>query len=126
VNERRTTRRETAACPLDVLDPRDRLVGCMADLSVGGMRICRIADPDDCMFTELTLELPRWTGLARTLALPGRFVWFREGAQGLEAGFMFDELPRRKAETLALLVERLSEMRAEVAGETEPASAALR
>jgi hypothetical protein len=85
----------------------------MADLSTGGMRLSRIADPDDCLLTRLSIEIPRWVGIERTLELPGRFVWFRETARGLEAGFAFEKLPARKEEALELLIEKLAEMWAE-------------
>jgi hypothetical protein len=114
VNDRRTAPRETAVCPLDILDAKGRLIGCLADVSSGGLRILRLANPEDVELGCLVLEIPRWLGLERTLELPGRFVWLRSGPYGMEAGFAFDKLSKGKTATLAALAEKLAEMSREL------------
>ncbi|MEM7310746.1 MAG: PilZ domain-containing protein [Planctomycetota bacterium] len=108
MSERRRTARDRAFYRLDVLNKRGKLVGCMADISPGGMRVRHIADDDLLAVERLTIELPRWMGLGRELPVAGRFVWYRESGGGSEGGFAFNGLSRKSNELVARLIEQIS------------------
>lgn len=110
MSNRRNSARERAYDLVDVIDAEGNFVGCLADVSMGGARLTRIADARAMRLGRIVLELPVWLGLAGRLELPGRFVWTRPSPEGLEAGFEFDALSVQKADELEVLVERLGRM----------------
>ena len=107
--DRRQEARERTYYRLDVLGKGGHLVGCMVDLSQGGMRVRRIAEEDFAQLENLTIELPRWLDLGRELQVKGRFVWYRETPDGMEGGFAFDGLSRKTESRLTQLIERIDQ-----------------
>ncbi len=73
--DRRLAPRTSVRCRLDVTLEDGRLLGCMVDLSAGGMRLRCAPGADVAAVNRIRIEFPRWLGLGERLVLSGRFAW---------------------------------------------------
>mgnify|MGYP001492486314 CR=1 FL=1 len=109
VGERRSRARQRVLYRLDVV-AGDGSNGCLLDVSAAGLRVRFKQALDVGAIQSLRIEFPLWLELGSGLEVHGRFVWVRTTQAGAtEAGFAFDELPRKVASVLEVLVQRLSE-----------------
>jgi hypothetical protein len=108
--ERRQTRRRRVAYRMDVTDQQRSMVGCLLDLSAGGMRVLCGPGVDIVGSEKLRIEFPRWLDLGDGLPVKGRFVWTKAcgDGYGTEAGFAFDAMSKREALLLEALIEKLA------------------
>lgn len=112
-DERRSAPRQAVTYRLDVLAPSGN-AGCILDLSLSGMRVRFRGEIDVAGTQRLNLAFPRWLELGAGIELAGRFVWMRTTKDdSTEAGFAFDELSRKEAGLIQVLIQRLAEALAE-------------
>jgi hypothetical protein len=108
-SERRAAARQRVAYRLDVL-AGDGSAGCLLDVSATGLRVRFKPDVDVGAIQSVRIEFPRWLELGAGLEVRGRFVWVRATERGgTEAGFAFEELPRKVAGVVEVLVQRLAD-----------------
>lgn len=108
--ERRQTRRRRVAYRMDVTDQERSMVGCLLDLSTGGMRVLCGPGVDIVGSDELRIEFPRWLDLGEGLPVKGRFVWCKAcgDGYGTEAGFAFDAMSKKESLLLEALIDKLA------------------
>ena len=111
LTDRRLAPRTSVRCRLDVTHPDGRFLGCLIDVSTGGMRLRCAKGTDIGAVDELRIEFQRWLGLGERLALSGRFAWRKpEDWNGwFEAGFALGDLSKSQRAALEALVERLEQ-----------------
>ena len=111
LTDRRLDPRTSVRCRLDVTHPDGRFLGCMVDLSLGGMRLRCAAGTDIGSVERLRIEFQRWLGLGERLALSGRFVWRKPADMNgwFDAGFALGDLSKAELTTLEALVTRLEQ-----------------
>jgi hypothetical protein len=92
------------------------MVGCLLDLSAGGMRVLCGPGLDIINSENLRIEFPRWLDLGDGLAVRGRFVWCKacSDGTGTEAGFAFDALSKKDTAFLEMLIEKIADATQEV------------
>lgn len=111
LTDRRLAPRTTVRCRLDVTHLNGRFLGCLVDMSTGGMRV-RCAPGADLEAVEhLRIELQRWIGLGEHLTLAGHFAWCKPADLNgwFEAGFALVGLSRDERERVEALVKRLEQ-----------------
>jgi hypothetical protein len=115
--ERRQSRRRRVAYRMDVTDQERSMVGCLLDLSTGGMRVLCGAGLDIVNSEKLRIEFPRWLDLGDGLVVSGRFVWCKacSDGTGTEAGFAFEALSRKDTAFLTVVIEKIADATQEAA-----------
>ena len=116
--ERRSAPRKRVAYRMDVTDDERAMVGCLLDLSTGGMRVLCSGNMDILNVQSLRIEFPRWLDLGDGLPVKGRFVWCKSCSDGYgtEAGFAFDSMSKKDKALLEMLVNKLAEATQDHAG----------
>ncbi len=96
---------------MDVTVGPGKLLGCIVDLSLGGMRLRCAPGADLTVVSRVRIEFPRWVGLGEGLALRGRFAWRKPADPNgwFEAGFAVQELSKAERSTIEALIGRLEQ-----------------
>ena len=109
-DERRSAPRYNVLPRFDVTRADGTYLGFLGDLSIGGVRVCDIDKKTKLTdIQDLTLVLPRWLGLAPSISLKGRVLWYRETSKGLEAGFSLERVTKSTMKVLQGLIDSLIE-----------------
>ncbi len=111
VVERRSTPRSQVRYRMDVTCGPGKLLGCIVDLSLGGMRVRCTPGADLAAVNRVRIEFPRWVGLGEGLSLRGRFAWRKPADQNgwFEAGFAVQEPSKQERSTIESLIGRLEQ-----------------
>lgn len=109
--DRRQSPRVQTTYRMDVCDDAGRAVGCLLDVSLGGLRLFCDDRIDLGGTSELEIRFARWLQLGEGMSLPGRFVWMRPTGRGtaMEAGFLFDKLNRNRTKALTRFIDAITE-----------------
>ena len=107
--ERRINPRRRVVYRMDVTGKDGELLGCLIDISLGGMRVRWLASVDVADVTKLRIDFPQWLGMGAGLSVKGRFVWCKpvEGGRA-EAGFAFVEPGKKRLAMLESLIDKIA------------------